>query len=406
MAFPRLIELATRSSKAVARCSFGCLFSASLLMGAGAIAADSSVDAASYTASPKDPLLTPAIKSPLAERSFILDVTQAGDRLVAVGERGHILYSDDQGASWTQADVPVSVTLTSVSFPVPEQGWAVGHQGVILHSSDSGQTWQLQFDGMKAGKLWIEFAEENFAKAEAQLVEGDMESEEIWDLADLALGDAEASIEFGPAQPLLDVWFRNAKEGFVVGSYGDIFHTVNGGEKWQVHRRTINNPNNFHYYSIEQAPSGLLYIVGERGGIYRSRDVGRSWTQLDSPYLEGSFYRSLAFEYEGQEVVMLLGFGGHLYRSVDEGESWEKIETPTTKSINDGAVLADGSIVLVGLNGTLLHSTDGGQSFTAKFDSRGFPYTSVLALGDKRVMVTGAIGAEVVAVTDGEERTQ
>lgn len=405
MALPILNMLAL-PGRAVAKFGIGLLIGAGLLMSAVVIAADSSQDPKGFSAALHDPLSTPAIKSPLAERSFMLDVVAAGERLVAVGERGHILYSDDQGASWTQADVPVSVTLTAVAFPVPEKGWAVGHQGVILHSSDSGQSWQLQFDGMQAGRLWIEFAEKNLEAAEAALVEGDMESEEAWDLADLALGDAEASIEFGPAQPLLDVWFRNEDEGFVVGSYGDIFRTVNGGQEWLVHRRAISNPNNFHYYGIEQAPSGTMYLVGERGGIYRSRDLGQSWTQLDSPYQEGSFYRALAFEHAGEEVLLLLGFGGHLYRSVDAGESWEKIEIPTTKSLNDGAVLADGSIVLVGLNGTLLHSRDGGRSFSATFDSRGIPYTSVLALTDKKIMLTGAVGAEIVAVTKGEERAQ
>ena len=40
-------------------------------------------------------------------------ITQAGQRLVAVGERGLVLLSDDAGKHWRQAQVPVSVTLTA-----------------------------------------------------------------------------------------------------------------------------------------------------------------------------------------------------------------------------------------------------------------------------------------------------
>lgn len=399
MAFITFNRLSTRSNTVAASMSVSIIISLALLVSGPATAAVSLQDSKSFVVSQYDPLLSPSIKTSLAERSFILDITHAGERLVAVGERGHILYSDDQGGNWIQADVPVSVTLTAVSFPVANKGWAVGHQGVILHSNDGGQSWQLQFDGTKAGQLWIEFAQKELARTEAELVEGDKDTEEAWDMADLAVGDAEGSTEFGPSQPLLDVWFKNENEGFVVGSYGDIFRTIDGGKEWQVHRHAISNPNNFHYNSIKSAPSGLLYLVGERGSIYRSRDQGMSWVKLDSPYVEGSFYSAFAFEYKGQEVLLVLGFGGHLYRSVNEGESWEKIETATTKSINGGTVLADGSVVLVGLNGALLHSTDGGQSFDVKYDSRGLPYVSILALGEKKIIITGASGSEVVAVT-------
>lgn len=406
MAFPALARLAKFSYKKAIHYSLGFLVGAGSIASAGVTAAAISQRPADYAAASQDPLFTPALKTPLAERSLILDVARAGERLVAVGERGHILYSDDQGSSWLQAEVPVSVTLTAVDFPLPEKGWAVGHQGVILHSSDGGRSWRLQFEGLAAGKLWIEFAQKELERAEAALVEGETESEEAWDLADLALADAEASIEFGPAQPLLDVWFRNENEGFAVGSYGSIFYTRNGGKDWEVHRHAVDNPNNFHYYSIDQAPSGVLYLVGERGSVHRSTDSGKSWRKLEAPYTEGSFYRALAFEHQGQEVVLLLGFGGHIYRSADAGESWEKIEVPTNKSINDGVVMADGSVVLVGLNGVLLRSTNGGQSFVPKFDSRGLAYTSVLALSSTEVLVAGALGTEVVAVTSGEERRQ
>lgn len=44
----------------------------------------------------------------------MIDVVHAGKRLVAVGDRGHILYSDDQGNTWTQAKVPTRQLLTAV----------------------------------------------------------------------------------------------------------------------------------------------------------------------------------------------------------------------------------------------------------------------------------------------------
>ena len=82
-----------------------------------------------------------AIESPKAAKGLMIDVVHAGKRLVAVGDRGHILYSDDQGATWTQAKVPTRQLLTAVFFVDDKQGWAVGHDAQILASTDGGATW-------------------------------------------------------------------------------------------------------------------------------------------------------------------------------------------------------------------------------------------------------------------------
>src|SRR5210317_1904685 len=87
---------------------------------------------------------------PLASQSLLLDITHAGERIVTVGERGHILYSDDRGNSWRQAQVPTSQMLTAVHFYNSQRGWAVGHDGLILVSDDGGKQWRIQRDGIAA----------------------------------------------------------------------------------------------------------------------------------------------------------------------------------------------------------------------------------------------------------------
>ena len=114
------------------------------------------VSGAQAEAAGKNAVDLPAVMSAKASHSLLLDLARAGKRIVAVGDRGHVLYSDDEGKSWTQARVPVSVMLTAVYFPNAQEGWAVGHNGVILYSPDAGASWQLQHadkdaNGQKAG---------------------------------------------------------------------------------------------------------------------------------------------------------------------------------------------------------------------------------------------------------------
>src|SRR5687768_9473515 len=73
---------------------------------------------------PNDGANRPAEIEPLAEGSLLLDLAFAGQRLVAVGERGHVMLSDDHGATWRQAkSVPTRVLLTAVFFVDSEYGW-------------------------------------------------------------------------------------------------------------------------------------------------------------------------------------------------------------------------------------------------------------------------------------------
>ena len=63
-----------------------------------------------------------SIKAPLASRSLLLDGCSLGSFIVAVGERGHILISQDHGRSWRQANVPTQATLTGVFFHDQNKG--------------------------------------------------------------------------------------------------------------------------------------------------------------------------------------------------------------------------------------------------------------------------------------------
>src|SRR5688500_1065101 len=175
---------------------------------------------------------------------MLLGVAQAGDRLVAVGERGIVVTSDDGGASWTQSPVPVSSTLTAVSFAGAQRGWAVGHDGVILHSADGGRSWIRQLDGNLANAMTL-----------AAAVEAEKKARDTNDAAALKqaanrVDDAQAAARFGPSRPLLAVWFRNESDGLAAGSYGLLLRTPDGGKTWALASEAIANPEGYHFNAI------------------------------------------------------------------------------------------------------------------------------------------------------------
>jgi photosystem II stability/assembly factor-like uncharacterized protein len=156
-----------------------------------------------------DVLDTPAEMSPLASKSLLQAVTRVGDRLVAVGQRGHIVISTAGGTTWKQTSVRVSSDLTSVFFVDNKQGWVVGHDGVILHTDDGGDKWDVQLNGLTVNDLLVSAMERKVA---AEPTSTD---------AKKLLAEAQRYKEQGADKPFLaklDLWFSNDKNGYVVGA--------------------------------------------------------------------------------------------------------------------------------------------------------------------------------------------
>ncbi|WP_207062926.1 YCF48-related protein [Motiliproteus sp. SC1-56] len=314
-----------------------------------------------------DRIQLPARSSSLAAHSLLLDVADAGDRLVAVGERGHILYSEDRGESWQQAEVPARVTLTAVAFPTPELGWAVGHDGIILHSRDSGRTWERQLDGFALNDRIVEYRQSRVNELEAALAQPEVGAdadllEERLDEALFALEDAQYALEDGPNKPLLDVWFANARHGWAVGAYGLVLETRDGGRQWAPRMADLDNPDGYHLNAVAGVGEAL-YLAGEQGLLFRSLDAGRSFEWLQSPYA-GSLFAVAPVD----GALLLLGMRGRAFRSADQGRTWQAVTTDTQSTLNAVLDLPGGRVLVVGQRGTLLLSEDGGRRFQAYTD--------------------------------------
>jgi len=325
-----------------------------------------------------DPLQTPARMSARAPKATLMALAQAGQRTVAVGERGIILVRDGGQAGWRQAKVPVSVTLTDVAFADALNGWAVGHDGVILSTRDGGAQWSTRFDGNQANALML--ADAKAAVEKARAVGGNALGD-----AENALGDIEAAAKFGPSRPLLGVWFRDASTGYAVGAYGQAFRTADGGASWTSMGAGLPNPEGLHYNAIAGGPGNVLAIAGEGGYVYRSADGGGSWQRMATGY-GGQLYGVI---FTGR-CMLAYGFGGHVFRSADGGATWSETPAVTKKSLVGGAIQG-ASIVLAAQDGALLRSDDDGASFRVVRQGDAVPTAGMLALSGK-ILLTGAGG--------------
>jgi photosystem II stability/assembly factor-like uncharacterized protein len=319
--------------------------------------------------------MQPSIISSMAAQSVMLSVARAGHRLVAVGERGFIIVSDDNGTSWSQVGSPVSVTLVKVRFIDDVEGWAVGHAGIVLHTRDGGLSWNKQLDGIQAAEIELQEAK--------QATEGSDDAEKMQE----RLAQAQQLVDDGPDKPLLDLLFLDAKNGLVVGAYGLAFVTHDGGFSWQSIRSRIDNPNGLHLYSIERV-GGDLFIAGEQGTLLRSSDEGLTFKSLASPY-EGTTF---GLQATSSGSILAFGLRGKAYESMDRGDSWQRLDTLQPVTLTSGLRLEDGSVLLTDESGRVLRFKEGDTKASVLKITQPSYFTGMAQAANGNLIISSARG--------------
>lgn len=284
------------------------------------------------------------------DRLHINGIAQIGPRLVAVGEAGHILYSDNQGAQWREAvrSAQIRSTLNQVLFSDTRNGIAVGHDGTILKTDNGGVSWrQVRFD--------------------------DQHSEPLLGAAAVA-----------------GVGNQTGATLYAVGSFGRFLVSRDNGETWQD-VAPLPKIDEAHLNALVAGPGKRLMLVGENGLVLRSPDGGAHWDALTLPY-KGSIFGALALS---ADTWLVYGMRGNVLRSSDFGATWEPIQTGMQTSFFGGTRLQDGRIVLVGQGGAILVSDDLGKSFRIHRVGGMASLTSIVEISPGKVLVGGEAGIAV-----------
>lgn len=303
----------------------------------------------------------PAVKSPLASKALLTDSAWAGDRIVAVGAHGNIVYSDDRGDHWQQAEqVPTQVLLTSVSFADDRHGWAAGHDSLILRTTDGGVNWEIVYEN--------------------RIPDSDV------------------------PKPILDLYFSDALHGMAVGAFSFLLTTTDGGLHWQevdtdalgdllsaAGREPEPNLN-----AITPLGDGFL-IVGELGTLAHYRparasdpDSAATWRLVDSPY-GGSYF---GVEASVPDDLVIYGLRGHCYRSRDSGQTWQAVTTDTTANLYGMLRLDNGDLIAVGAGGFILRLPPG-DTRMERLPYPGFDgLVSVQPAAAGRLLLFGEAGAQ------------
>jgi photosystem II stability/assembly factor-like uncharacterized protein len=258
---------------------------------------------------------------PLADRTIyatdrFYDVQALSpDRAVVVGYGGKIVETTDGGRTWTARQSPSDLALYSLHFVDEQVGWISGQDGLILHTADGGKTWEKQesnatFEDHESGTNQPLFLfgvhaidhDHAWAVGDRSIVTSTSDGGKTWTARKVAMEtDLSGGQSLAASDPIFyDVQFVDAKKGWIVGEFGKIMYTENGGETWAEQERTLLEGTNVFdlldlptLFGVHMLDAQNGVAVGLEGHIARTKDGGKRWAyeevKVDYPLVDPLF---------------------------------------------------------------------------------------------------------------------
>ncbi len=289
---------------------------------------------------------------PLVERTIYVtdkfyDVQALSkDRAFVVGYGGKILETTNGGSSWDVRPSGTDSALYGIKMVDEKQGWIVGQEGLVLHTADGGKTWQRQesnasfkdsdgtpkraylfsLDALDANTAW--------AVGDRSILISTTDGGKTWTSRKVKMElDTSGGESLAAADPIFyAIKFIDAQHGWIVGEFGKIMFTSDGGQTWREQEKTLMS-----------AESGFFDL-------------------LDLPTMFG-------VHASDQQNVVTVGLDGHVARTSDGGQLWafDKVDAgdvPLVDPMYDATVLADGTGWAVGAAGEVIRKGPGDAAWT------------------------------------------
>jgi photosystem II stability/assembly factor-like uncharacterized protein len=244
--------------------------------------------------------MLPLIERTIYQTDRFYDVDAISkDRAIVVGYGGKVLETSDRGRNWTVIPSGVDVSLYGVRLVDDTHGWIVGQDGVILKTNDGGKTWAEQesnatfkdTDGtVKRAYIFNVDAVDPmhaWAVGDRSILVSTTDGGQTWRSRKVPMeADLSGGQSLAAADPIFyDVKFVDTQNGWIVGEFGKVMRTWDGGETWKEQTRTLLEGT--EYFDLLDLPTLFgLYASDEQNAvaagleahIARTRDGGTKWS--------------------------------------------------------------------------------------------------------------------------------
>ena len=320
------------------------------------------------------------------------DLATLGEKsALVVGYNGKVLKTADAGVTWEVIDSGSPNALYSVGFVDEKIGWIVGQEAEILRTEDGGNTWAKQAgdiymtdecrapdreeDCALAPLFSLSVIDANNAVAigDRSLITVTKDGGKTWSSSTLepeGLDQMDLNTLLAFEDPVLyDVHFFDPTNGFVVGEFGKIYKTIDGGEHWIEKQKTLVGSQYFDvldlptFFDVEFSDRNNGYVVGLEGRVAHTTDGGETWAWVEHGVAEydAPFYAS---EILPNGDLWVVGAGGQVVSALDGNPlSQGTLGTAVNNWIRRITFHDDNNGWAVGGFGFIMNTNDGGATW-------------------------------------------
>jgi photosystem II stability/assembly factor-like uncharacterized protein len=242
--------------------------------------------------------------------------TNGAPLMLAVGDGGACVRLVGDG-QWQSLSTGTSRGLKSVSFaPKTRTAWVVGDEGSILKTTDGGSSFGVQTSNTSKNLHAVWAVDEQLAYACGDSVE-------VW------------MTEDGGAN------WTNIHHGKPIGGPGAGTTIIDHGTFFSVH-----------------AVANKVMAVGNFGSVIASHNRGANWSAKRL-----TRQKKLCAGWLGEDgFAIAVGYDGVIFVNPPGDASWTERDSGTSRDLN-GVIRSGNSLVVVGDEGEVLHSTDQGATW-------------------------------------------
>ncbi len=151
------------------------------------------------------------------------------------------------------------------------------------------------------------------------------------------------------------VFFFDGRKGFSAGADGYMIYTENAGITWkQVNTGTNNTINQLKFIN-----SSIGFAACDNGTVIKTTNSGTDWIKFDSKTNKNLF----SIHFVNENTGFATGYEGTLIKTTNGGSDWEKIDLKTNDSLNSIFFVDETTGFICGQNGLVLKTTDLGLSW-------------------------------------------
>lgn len=231
-----------------------------------------------------------------------------------------------------------------------DKGTAVGNSGLIVESADGGQNWTAVTAFTERALLDISCG------AGTKVIVAQQGG------VFLEVDGSYKEIDSGTDARLMSVDGNSDGLTFVVGSFGTVLRSDDGGLNWESltidWEAILDDFVEPHLYDVTVSADGVVTAVGEFGLVIRSEDGGETW---DDVHIGAASLFGLRLAASG--LGYAVGQDSQIIRTEDGGLNWSSVPTPPGGILLNVWFSDSGDVLVSGIR-SLLRSTDGGSTWT------------------------------------------